>query len=141
MNNSFKVYLATFSTLLLLLAALLVCGMIRYWAALKSNIMYPFCVVRCGFEAFSLIKSAGRINDADDGFVVAVKEKICRGDNLKQSANGKSSSKKFCLAWIKSANWVRCKAGAFYTFETSIFLSSINSTIDLIVNILLTFPE
>jgi TM2 domain-containing membrane protein YozV len=131
LNCSFRPYLSSFAKILLFLASVLAFGIVRIWHHHPgSNLMFPLCAFRCGFEALTLLGAAGSLNDKN-------KEVM---DNFKNAAAmKKNKSGKVLRSWIRSCYGVRCTAGSLYTFENSIVVCCIHNAIQLTLNLLVTF--
>lgn len=100
----------------------------------QSNVMYPLCGMRCGFEAVTPLEMAGHVNKWSMRVVNRWK-KLSNTVIQKQQGRGRKM-----LGMIqRSCNRIQCTAGSLYTFEHSIVLCSINNCILTSLNLLITF--
>lgn len=134
MNDIFRYYLTCFPTFLFLIVSMLMFGTIRMWRVdPESNVMYPFCGFRCGFEAVTPLGMAGNVNVGSHA--VLAKWKIA----CHTIAGGRA--RRLVERYQKALRRIQCTAGSFYTFENSIVLVSINNCIQLTTNLLVTFEK
>lgn len=99
-----------------------------------SNIMFPLCGLRCGFEAVTPLAMAGNMNKESQN--VLRKWKVVT-QNLCQKVSGRE--KRILQRTQRSCNVIRCSAGHLYQFDHSIVLCCTNNCILLTLNMLVTF--
>lgn len=135
LNNCFKLYLATFPTILFSVVALLLFGVIRIWKNDPgSNLMFPLCGARCFYEAITPLSIAGVVNEENKRLIMLWKKKrVVAGSGPKEV--------KLMKTYAASLNGVRCRSGSLYTFENGIVLCCLNNLMQLTLNLLITFKQ
>lgn len=132
MNNSFNLYLSTSPSILLAILVLLLFSTIRYSGMdVTSFIMYPACALRCIFESFSLLAWAGHVNT----------ESYNPMKNWERTRSKVQASKdfKYEVAFGKSCRPLSISAGSYYTFESTIVLTTIHICSENTFNLLVAY--
>lgn len=106
--------------------ALLLFGCIRLLHLdIRSNLMFPSCGLRCGFETVTPLAMAGKVHR--------------ESENLLKEWKGHKRSGPLEERERMSFKSVKATAGSMYTFEESIVLVSLNNLIQLTLNMLVAF--
>jgi len=134
LNEAFKGFLTFFPTILFSLVAMLLFGSIKLLPIdPKSNIMFPLCGIRCGFEALTPLQMSGNVSQESEKVLKQWQQHI-EGEKTRRD-------KKAMKMMLNSFKRILCTAGSLYTFEHSIVLCSINNCIQLTLNLLVTFGK
>ncbi|XP_035702468.1 uncharacterized protein LOC118433992 [Folsomia candida] len=126
LNSSLKYYLTIFPTILFTVLSLLLFGCVRLWHLdPRSNLLFPTCGIRCGFESMSPLALAGRVNQ--------------ESKSLLRKWRKQTSGGKWAARFKRSCRSIKCTAGSMYTFEESILIVSIHNLNQLTLNFLVAF--
>ena len=126
LNDAFNLYLGWFSSLMIVGLALLLYATLKFWYLdLRFYLMYPACALRCGFETFTILSRAGKVNRGSKDLLEHW-EKWTRNEKI-ENAN----------PLFHSCNPITCNAGSFYTLRNSIVLLSFDVVLQLTLNLLL----
>ncbi|CAL8124512.1 unnamed protein product [Orchesella dallaii] len=137
LNASFRPFLMCFSTILYSLVAQLIFGSIRLLPVHpRSNLMFPLCALRCGFEATTPLAMAGDVSKESQKVLEIWRVKA---DSVIKKSFGKG--RKPLVMIQRSCRRILCSAGSLYTFEHSVVLCSFNNCIQLCLNLLVTFGK
>lgn len=132
-NDTFYYYLVVFPAVGTAVVAALIYGVIRLWRIdPQSNVMFPLCAIRCGYEMLTPLRMAGYVNSGSND-VVGKWKKVTH-------VNAKKDMK-IAERLQKSCRQLRCRSGSLFAFDSSIYLVTIDNTIQQTVNLLVSFPE
>ncbi len=136
-NDTFRSYLVVFPPVGGIIVSVLIYGTIRFWQLdPKTNIMFPLCAIRCGFEALTPLAIAGSLKMAGDHFLQTWKDVTSKARLMKDT---KLNSRKRFLFLRRSCRPLKCTSGSFFTFENGILFNTIDNIIQQTVNLLMTF--
>lgn len=136
-NDTFRSYLIVFPAVGGTIVSVLIYGTVRFWHLdPKTNIMFPLCAIRCGFEALTPLAIAGSLNAEGYQFLQTWK---CVTSKIYGSKYGSLSSHKRFLLASRSCPSLKCTSGSFFTFENGILFNTIDNIIQQTVNLLMTF--
>lgn len=138
--------------------AALIYGVIRLWRIdPESNIMFPLCAIRCAFEMLTPLGMAGCVNNGSDELLWKWKKVVSLINNgrtlvgkpvqmnktnqLVLSDVDSKKDLKLAERLQKSCPFLRCSSGSLFTFKSSIYLVTIDNTVQQTVNLLVSFPE
>ncbi len=161
LNDSFHYYLVVFPAVGTAVVAALIYGIIRLWRIdPQSNIMFPLCAIRCAFEMLTPLSMAGCLNSGSDEVLWKWKKVVSLIRSGRKQAKSRDklipSEKKNQLTFSdvdakkdmklaermqKSCPFLKCSSGSFFSFESSIYLETIDGTVQQSVNLLVSFPE
>lgn len=137
-NDIFHYYLMVFPSVLLSIVSLLMFGTIRLWhVSPQSNLMFPVCGARCGFEALSPLAMAASVNKASKQVLSQWKQLT---HHVLRQQKSRIERRIFKMVQ-RSCRRIQCTAGSLYSFEHSIVLCSINNCFQLTLNLLVTFGK
>lgn len=135
LNDNFFYFLMGFPIILFLIVAMLIFGTIRLWHIdPQSNIMFPLCGMRCGFEAVTPLAMAGNVNKAS----AMILHRWKKVRYVLDRTGGARHVKLFRMVH-RSCKRIRCTSGSMYTFEHSIVLCCLNNCLQLTLNMLVSF--
>lgn len=118
--------------------ALLLYGVVRLWRIHpQSNIMFPLCALRCGFETLTPLAMAGVMYSTSRS--VLEKWKIVYAKNMGHVVQG--NKRRLVKLRHGACRPILCKSGSFFTFEGSILLVVVDNFIQMTVNLLVSFPS
>lgn len=144
MNRNFYYYLLVQPILGICVVALLLYGVICYWRVdRQAYIMFPMCVLRCGFEAVTPIALAAKMHSASNNILQEWKQIKCyREDGFRSTDSGNKGAdvewKAVNLA-RKSCKSLTCTSGPLYPFKDSVALETVDKCIQHTVNFLVAF--
>ncbi len=142
--------------------AALIYGVIRLWRIdPESNVMFPLCAIRCAFEMLTPLGMAGSVNNCSDELLGEWKKVVSlinygKIRQAKFSEKGMQTQKpnqkvisnvdtkndmKLAKRLQKSCPFLKCSSGSLFTFQSSIYLVTIDNTVQQTVNLLVSFPE
>ena len=135
-NDAFRVYLSAFPSNLFLISAIYLFGSVRYFGLpFYAYWVFPTCTFRCLFEATSALTAAAFVNSES-------KLHLTQWDRtLDQIDCEHREEKKYMWAFRKSCPDLKCMAGSLYSFENSIVLVSLSNTLQLTMNLFVTFKN
>jgi hypothetical protein len=148
-NSGFQYYLKWFSNILFMIVALLLFSCIKFWGIdLQAYLMFPSCVLRCGFESVTLLALAGNINNACVELLKSLREEsghlgttgavtIRYGEMDKIQSHSNRAEWKCLARYQKSCRIINCAAADLFTFENTIVMVTVNNCIQLTLNLLL----
>ncbi len=136
LNDSFRLYLTWFPSILLGLVALLIYGSIRLWhIELLTYINFPTCGLRCLFESMSPLSISGDVNK-ESGTLLEQWKRNTVEEAKRMKPNRET---KWQTAFQTSCSNLKCTAGSLYTFQHSIVVTTIHNTAQLTLNLLLVY--
>lgn len=144
----FHDYLTTFPAVGLYVVSMLLYGSVLLWDKdPQSNIMFPLCGMRCGFELLTPLAVAGNVYYTSTKtlhtwwkFSNLRETKFFISRNTDQG-NEDGTNLKLVKMAHRSCSVLECWSGPLFSFGRSIFLATINVIIQLTVNTLVTFPN
>ncbi|CAL8124045.1 unnamed protein product [Orchesella dallaii] len=139
LNDSLWIFLSFFTHILLFVLSILLFGTVRLIRIdPRQSLMFPMCGLRCGYEVFSPINYAGRV-DASSGNLLSELKDMVTGMGLEKRGGWKEH--KVLDRMRKSCMKIRCTAGNFFMFENFVAISSLHGVVQTTFDLLVTFKD